>query len=175
MSYGGNNSTARPNAGQVIAGYLDQATTAVQDRRLYGKFRAYLFCNFGGIAIVALALTLRFLFSDEPDNLEVAGGMAILTIFPALITWLIWRSVAKKVSPEQRLPVFWGFFSTGIFVLGKVLLCFTIILIPLALRIAGHNPYEWRRTSSGATILVRRKLNGQYEEVEGNIYEDSPF
>lgn len=165
----------KPETEDVLIHHMNQATSAVQRPRFYGKFRAYLFCNFGVIAIVCLALTLMFLFSDDPGHLETAAGMAVITLFPALITWLIWKSVAKKVKPEERRLVFFGFFATGILVFGKLLLILTIILIPLAMRITGDTFYEYRYVSSGthagSYVLMRCKLNGQYEDIYGNVYE----
>ena len=164
----------KPETEDVLIHHLDQAASEVQRPRFYGKFRAYLFCNFAGISLVALLLTISFLFSDEPGHMETAGGMAVLTAFPILICWLIWKSVARKVPRQERGLVFGGFVVTGILVFGKVLLCCTIVLIPLALRIAGEVEYRYHYvregTLAGSYVLMRCKLNGQYEDIYGNVY-----
>ena len=163
----------KPDWNQQVKGVLDAGIHHFQKPEYFGKFRAYLFMNFIVIGLLLLMASITFLGLGEK---EAGFGCLMMTAADAVILFLLWLPVAKKAKPEERGLVFRGFFCTSVLVFGKVLLFCTIIFIPLALRIGGYNPFEYRTLSSGAlagqTILVRQKWNGQFEDRFGNIYEN---
>lgn len=155
----------------VLFESMGKATKAVSNPKFYGKFRAYLFINFAGIGLVFL---LGGLFGGGGDVSLAVFGVVVAALC-AGICWLLWKGVAKKTKPEERRLVFWGFVVTGILTLGMLLLICMIVFIPLAIKIAGGiNNYSYGYVSSGTHqgeyVLMRRKLNGQYEDIYGNVY-----
>ncbi len=156
---------------------INKAADYVQNPRFYGKFRAYLFINFGGIALILIMLAVSFLLSGESEGIPIFLTLLLFAAGSCLICYLLWRPVSKKVDAEERKLVFAGFFSTGILVFGKVLLACTIILIPLAMHIGGEYEYEYRYVTSGlhagSKVLCRRKWDGTIEDIYGNTYTDA--
>lgn len=161
---------------EVMLDTLGQATTIVSRPKFYSKFRAYLFMNFEVITVAALMMAVMYAMSDESDTLAAAGGCLLVAAGSAFICMRLWKTVSKKVKPEERRLVFLGFEMTAILVFVKVLLCFTLILIPFVMHIGEENPYVYRYINegehAGSTVLMRHKWNGQYEDIYGNIYED---
>lgn len=52
----------------------------------------------------------------------------------------------------------------------KVLLCMTVVLIPLVSSITSHIEWEDRRTTSDRSVRVKKIGEGQYEDAMGNRY-----
>lgn len=144
--------------------------------KFYSKFRAYLFINFGGLALLCLMSCVKCLLSGENDNFPLAGFSIIVAVAFGMICCALWKGVEKKIPENERKLVFWGFFSMGVLTVGKLLLCLTIILIPLVLHMGGEYNYVYRHVDegehAGEMVLMRYKLNGQLEDIYGNIYEE---
>lgn len=137
-------------------------------KKLYGAFRAYCFINFAVIALVCVIMTFM-MFGEDP-----AAGMGCLVVTIAMVglCWLIWAPVAKKVDKADRPKVFGWFVVYSLLVFGKVLLCCTLILIPLVGKITAA-PYEMRVDKNGRDVYVRKIGNGEYEDSEGNRYSEA--
>lgn len=136
-------------------------------QKLYGAFRAYCFMNFTCIALVCLFLTVSFMGEDA----EAGFGALAITAVMAGICWLIWLPVAKKVDKQDRMKVFGWFLVYGLLVFAKVLLCCTVILIPLVGKITAA-PYEQRVNSLGQTVYVRKIGSDTYEDSLGKRYTE---
>lgn len=168
------NNQIRPNPTDQIGGVLNQGIQYFQKPQFYGKFRAYCFINFGCIALLLVLITFMFFKQGES---AAAMGCLIMSVLAIALCYLIWLPVKRKVQPQDRRLVFWGFFASGVLIFGKILLIVLIITIPLALRIGGDNPYSYRMVQNGVHageyVLCRQKLNGQIEDIYGNIYEEA--
>lgn len=140
-----------------------------RSRKLYGSFRAYCFFNFVVLGLMALAVGLTQLGTDT----EFGAGLIVIGLIGVGIGYLFWLPVAKRVQPTARNAVFLNFCLTGLLAFGKVLLACTVILIPLAIKIAS-NPYEemliTTGPNAGETVPVRYIGNGEYRDIDGKIY-----
>lgn len=163
----------KPEPYEIVSDALDNSLHMVHRPQFYSKFRAYLFTNFWIIALLFVMATVKCIFSEQ--EMAAAGGCFIATLGCLTICYWLWSGVKKKVKKEEQRLVFWGFFATGVVVVGKIILILTIILIPLALRIAGESGYVYMEITegihAGEYVLVRNKWNGQMEDIYGNTYE----
>lgn len=145
-------------------------------KNFYSKFRAYLFTNTALGVFSCIILIVLLLKSGEDDIYPVIGFFLIAAVGCVLICRALWKGVAKKVPENARKVVFRGFVLTGICIMGKMLLCGTIILIPLAVLVGGGYDYGYRYVDEGENagnlVLMRYKLNGQLEDVNGKVYEE---
>lgn len=139
----------------------------------YGKFRAYLFVNFAIIAVGMLVCVIRCFSEGEG---ETAMGFLTMAALLAGFCWLLWRPVAKKAQPEERRLVFFGMLSQGLMVLIKLVLFFAIVTIPLINHLNYYSRYEYRYVKQGRHkgeyVLMRIKMNGQWEDIYGNKYSE---
>jgi len=146
-----------------------QPAQPVTGKRLYGKFKAYLFGNFG---ILALAFgVIAPLVMDDPD---LKGGFLFIGLLCAGICALLWLGVSRKAKKYNlnQLSVFGQLALDSLLVFVQVLLCMTIVLIPLVSSITSHIEWEDRRTTSGRRVSVKKTGEGQYEDAMGNRYTD---
>lgn len=138
----------------------------------YGKFRAYLFVNFSIITVGMIVCIIRCL--SEGDG-ETTMGFVTMAALLAGFCWLLWHPVAKKVRPEERRLVFFGMLSQGLMILIKLIMLFGIVTIPLINRVNYYSLYEYRYVSQGRHkgeyVLMRLKMNGQWEDIYGNKYD----
>ena len=141
---------------------------SAKPKKLYGAFRAYCFMNFACIALVCIIMTFMMFGEDAAAGM----GCLVVTIGMVGLCWLIWLPVAKKVDKADRLKVFGWFVVYSLLVFAKVLLCCTVILIPLVKAITAA-PYEMRTDSLGRDVYVRSIGNGEYEDSLGNRYNES--
>lgn len=83
--------------------------------------------------------------------------------------------MAKKARPEERRLVFFGMLSQGLMILIKLIMLFGIVTIPLINRVNYYSLYEYRYVSQGRHkgeyVLMRLKMNGQWEDIYGNKYD----
>lgn len=166
----------KPDSERVLLEDMNRAIRTVHHSQFYSKFRAYLFINFLIIALGLVILAFRFMLSKENDTMPAAVMCALLAAANAFVSRLLWKGVARRCKQEERGLVFRGFFATGIFVTGKILLMLTLILIPFARAMAWGSDYVYRYVDegehAGETVLMRYKLNGQLEDIYGNVYEE---
>jgi len=141
----------------------------VSGKRLYGKFKAYLFGNFG---LLALAFgVIAPLVMEDPD---LKGGFFFMGLLSAGICALLWLGVSRKAKARNmsQLGVFGQLVLDSMLMVVKVLLCMTVVLIPLVSSITSHIEWEDRRTTSGQSVRVKKIGNGRYEDAMGNRYSD---
>lgn len=138
----------------------------------YGKFRAYLFLNLWIIAAGMIVCVIRCLVTGET---ETALAFLIMGAVCTGICWLLWRPVAKRAKPEERRLVFWGMVAQGMMILVKLFMLAAIVTIPLLNRVDLYDLYEYRYVDQGIHegeyVLMRLKMNGQWEDIYGNKYE----
>lgn len=151
---------------------MEYTIDITRSKKLYSAFRAYCFFNFAVLGLIALIFGLTQLGSDT----VFGGGLIVMGLMGVGIAYLFWMPVAKKVPAAARGAVFSNFCVTGIFTFGKVLLMFTLILIPLAIKIGSDSTYaEMLITTgpnAGETVVVRYVGNGQYQDTDGNLYRE---
>lgn len=138
-------------------------------KKLYSAFRAYCFINFAFLGLIALCVGLTQIGEDAVFGI----GLLVMGLIGLGIAYLFWLPVTKRVQPADRKAVFWNFCLTGFLTFAKGLLICTLILIPLAIRIADNRYEELVITSgvnAGETILVRHAGGNEYRDVNGNIY-----
>lgn len=139
----------------------------VSGKRLYGKFKAYLFGNFG---IMALAFgVIAPLVMDDPD---LKGGFFFVGLLCAGVCALLWLGVSRKAKARNlsQGSVFGMFVLDSFLMFVKVLLCMTVVLIPLVSSITSHIEWEERTTTSGRRVNVKKTGEGEYEDAMGNRY-----
>lgn len=143
-----------------------------RSKKLYSAFRTYCFFNFAVLGLMVLVLGLTQIVSDT----VFGGGLIVMGLIGLGIAYIFWMPVAKRVPAASRRAVFSNFCVTGLYTFGKVLLFFTLILIPLAIKI-GNDPYEemliTTGPNAGETVVVRYVGNGQYQDTDGNFYRES--
>lgn len=153
---------------------LDSATNALLGKgtkiQYFGKFRAYLFANFGILALVCAAIAFVGVTQGEFYMLS----MLLFAAAFGFVSYLLWKGVAKKVPEAERKTIFKIFCMTSILVFGKVLLCCTVILIPFALAIGGAYDYqkyvvtdEYGRQK---VMYLRYNKQGDLIDSSGNKY-----
>lgn len=166
----------KPESERALLNGINEAIRTVHYTKYYNKFRAYLFINFLVIALGVLILAFRFLFSGEDDTMPAAVMCAMLAAASAFISYLLWKGVAKRCNPAERWLILRGFSATGLFVFGKILLMFTLILLPFARAMTWGSDYVYRYVDegehAGELVLMRYKLNGQLEDIYGHVYEE---
>lgn len=144
-----------------------QSSRPVSGKRLYGRLKAYLFGNFG---ILALAFgVIAPLVMDDPD---LKGGFFFMGLVCAGVCALLWLGVSKKAKAcnMSQTGVFWQFVLDSFLMFVKVLLCMTVVLIPLVSSITSHIEWEDRQTTSGRGVRVKKTGEGKYEDAMGNRY-----
>lgn len=162
--------------GDVLIDLVDMVQKTVPYTQFYSKFRAYVFVNCVLFVLLGIMISLKCLLSGERDSFPLAGFSLIFAVIMIIFCKKLWESIAQKVPENERKLVFWGFFSTGVLTLGKLILYCTIILIPLIAYLGGEYKYTYRKIEegehAGEVVLMRYKLNGQLVDIYGNIYEE---
>ena len=139
----------------------------------YGKARAYFFTNFVIITFGLLICTVRsFLFEDIENTL----GFIIMTLLPAFISYLIWRPVSKKAHFKEYRLITAGMIAQGFLIMVKMMMILSLLLIPLANHVVTLDRYEYMYVTKGKHkgewVLMRLKMNGQWQDIYGNKYTD---
>ena len=153
---------------------LDKANDAVVGKgkriQYFGKFRAYLFANF---MVITLTCIVGAVVGIARGEFPVMMLMLVAAAASLLVCFFLWKSVAKKVPERERKMMFRIFFMSSIFVFGKVLLYFTIVLIPFLRIMGGKFEYgeflvedEW----GVHKVYLYTNLMGEYVDAYGNIY-----
>ena len=85
----------------------------------------------------------------------------------ALIGLLVFMTGKKR----GQSCFFGEFITDSLLMFGKVMLCMTIILIPLVIKI-GSSSGEWsyRKTTDGREIYVQKIGEGEYRDPTGQKY-----
>lgn len=152
---------------------MGKITDAVQGKgtriQYFGKFRAYLFFNFILLAFTCALFAVGGLLRGEPYMLVILPA----AIPNLLIAYFLWRGVEKKVPESERKTIFKIFCMTSVLVFGRVLLCFTVIFIPLSLALGGA--FEFRRyvvrdAYGDHVMYLRYNMNGELVDAFGNKY-----
>lgn len=131
-------------------------------KRCYGKMTAYAFINFG---LIGIAFVLAAMFAKE-------GSFLLLGLPCLLVAAAIASSVQKKAKSRGQDGVLLQLVGDGMLLFLRLLLMMTIILIPLVKGICSNVQWEERKTTSGATVRVKKNGDGTYEDIDGNRYED---
>ena len=140
-----------------------------QHVKLYGKFRAYLFANFAFLALgFGVIGPLIYMKQDK----EIALIFFIIGIPCFLIAALIWHSVSKKAKLYGLTGVMPAFVANSVWVMFKVMMLFSIILIPLALGLGKSLDWETRYTDSGEFVQVYQTGYNEYRDAKGNVYHE---
>lgn len=137
-------------------------------KRCYTKGSAYLFGNFGILALAFCVIGPLVFWAKQ--ELGVALGCFIVGIPCALIAYGVWGRVKKKADNSGQVQVMGQFVIDSLFLLGKILLTMTIILIPFAKAIGSDVQWAERTTSEGLHVIVKNKGDGEYEDALGNKY-----
>lgn len=166
----------KKDTADVMFDILNETQKLIPYTHYYSKFRAYLFINSGVFALLCFLISAKCSLSGDSENFPL-GGFSLLAIVPFILIcrWL-WKGVEKKVLEKEKRLVFWGFFSTGVLTLAKLVLCTAVITIPLVFFIGGEYGYTYRMVedgeNAGEVVLMRYKLNGQLEDIYGRVYKD---
>lgn len=166
----------KKDTADVMFDILNETQKLIPYTHYYSKFRAYLFINSGVFALLCFLISAKCFLSGDSENFPL-GGFSLLAIVPFILIcrWL-WKGVEKKVLEKEKRLVFWGFFSTGVLTLAKLVLCTAVITIPLVFFIGGEYGYTYRMVedgeNAGEVVLMRYKLNGQLEDIYGRVYKD---
>lgn len=138
-------------------------------RRCYGKLSAYLFGNFGVLALALMVIAPLIYIGSDP---EMAGIWFVMGLFPGAIALLTWMHVQGKAKKTGQAGVMGQFALDSLLMFAKVLLMMCIIFIPLAMAIGSNIQWEDRTTSGGSTVRVRSLGGGEYEDASGNRYHE---
>lgn len=131
----------------------------------YSKFTAYLFMNFLVMG-VGFGIMAPLVMKDK------GAGVAMMMIgIPSfLVAFLIAASVVQKAKRRGIEKVLGLFVIDSLLVFAKVLLCVTIIMIPLVKYIVDGSSWEERKLKNGRSILVKSLGGGEYVDRDGNRY-----
>lgn len=138
-------------------------------RRCYGKFSAYLFGNFGVLALALMIIAPLIYLGSDP---EMAGIWFVMGLFPAAIALLVWLYVQGKAKRAGQSGVMGQFILDSLLMFAKVLLMMCIVFIPLAMAIGSNIQWEDRTTTGGSAVRVRSVGNGEYEDAGGKRYHE---
>ena len=142
-------------------------SNVISSQRCYSKGTAYAFANFGFMGLGFGILGPMLLAKRQPDTVT---GLLMFGLPCLLIAASIWMSVRKKAKKRGLEGVMPRFLADSILLFGKILLCMSIILIPLVIAIANGSPWETRQTADGRTVRVRKTGDGCYVDPDGRQY-----
>jgi len=137
------------------------------NRRCYGKFTAYLFGNFGVMALAFMVIApLCFLGRDA----EMAMIFFVIGIPCAAICALLWWRVSAKAKRYGQTNVMVQFILDSLLMFVRFMLMMLIVTIPLVRAIGSNIQWEERTTASGRTVTVKKTGDDEYEDAAGNRY-----
>ena len=111
------------------------------------------------------------LVMDDPD---LKGGFFFIGLLCAGLCALLWLGVSRKAKARNMSQgsVFGMFVLDSFLMFLKMLLCMTVVLIPLVGSITSHIEWEERTTTSGRRVNVKKTGEGEYEDAMGRRYTD---
>ncbi len=137
----------------------------------YGKPRAYFFTNFVIITLGLCICTVRSLLFED---IETTFGFIITTLLPAFISYLIWRPVSKKAHFKEYRLITAGMLAQGMLIMIKMMMILSLFLIPFIGYFHTIDRYEYMYVAQGEHkgewVLMRFKMNGQWQDIYGNKY-----
>jgi len=158
------------DAQQIRSHTLNAGSHVTSLKRCYTKGSAYLFGNFGILA-VAFCVLAPIIFLKKQES-ELAMGCFIVGIPCALIAFGVWSRVKKQAAHSGQVQVMGQFVIDSILLFGKILLIMTIVLIPLAKSICSNVQWADRITNEGLRVMVKKTGDGEYEDTSGKKYTE---
>ena len=147
-------------------------------KKPYGVISGYFFANFGiaGLGGILSAIFIYFgktpISSTDRDRAFIGLVVGIPCIIMAA---LIMSYVTKKAKRTGYGNVAGEFISYSVILMAKVMVILSIILIPIFKFI--FSSWEERTITNAFGVKKRIKVRyiggGQYEDIEGDIYEEN--
>ena len=167
--FAGANAPVQQGAPQTASSFADNRPNDKLNKKCYNKFVAYLFGNFSVLGVGFGVIGPIILASGKQP--EAAVGLLAFGIPCILLAALIGFLVYMTGKKRGQSCFFGEFITDSLLMLGKVLLCMTIILIPLVIKI-GSSSGEWsyRKTTDGREVYVQKTGDGEYRDAYGKNY-----
>ena len=147
--------------------FQDKPGNVVLQKKCYGTIEKFFF---GDFALLALALgVIGPLVMRAKREPEAAFAFFVFSIIPFLMAVFIWIIVSRRAKRSGQKNVMSAFLFESVMLVFKILMCFTVVLIPFVLSF-GKPGWETRTTNNGISVAVRRTGDGEYEDVNGNKY-----
>jgi len=137
--------------------------------KLYGPFKAYLFANFGFLAL-AFGLIGPLIYLKRDPEIALIFFLIGLPCFA--IAALIWHSVASKAKLYGLVGVMPDFIAKSVLTMAKVIMICTLILIPVIGVFGNYFKWETRYTDTGKFVSVYQSGFNEYTDAAGNKYHE---
>ena len=155
-----------------VQSYKNEVPQVKSLRRCYGKMSAYLFGNFGILALAFMVIGPLCYIGADP---AAAGALFMCGLPMFAVAALVWLHVSQKVKKSGQVGAMPQFVLDSLLMFAKVLFIMMIVFIPLALAIGRNIEWEEKKTTSGKTVRVHKTSDGVYEDAEGNVYEERDY